>query len=58
LTVDCNKGRSLGEKLTPNNLKAIRPGLGLAPKYYDLLLGKEIKHDVKAGTPLTWELLG
>ncbi|MCZ2207850.1 N-acetylneuraminate synthase family protein, partial [Cylindrospermopsis raciborskii] len=52
------KQMQAGEKLTPNNLRAIRPGLGLAPKYYDLLLGKEIKHDVKAGTPVTWELLG
>ncbi|MFM6007731.1 MAG: pseudaminic acid synthase [Sphaerospermopsis kisseleviana] len=46
-----------GEKLTPHNLRAIRPGFGLPPKYYDILLGKTVNQDTKAGTPLTWELL-
>lgn len=46
-----------GDVLTPENLKAIRPGLGLPPKYYDLLLGKAIKHDVKRGSPMSWDLL-
>ncbi|MBE9260308.1 MULTISPECIES: SAF domain-containing protein [Aphanizomenonaceae] len=30
---------------------------GLPPKYYNLLLGKKIKVDVQAGTPVKWELL-
>ena len=46
-----------GEVLTPENLKAIRPGLGLAPKYYDILRGKTIKQDVKKGCPMSWEIL-
>lgn len=46
-----------GDILTPDNLRAIRPGQGLPPKYYNLLLGKKIKADVQAGTPLKWELL-
>lgn len=46
-----------GERLSKNNLRAIRPGLGLPPKYYETLLGKRIKQDVKRGTPMTWELL-
>jgi N-acetylneuraminate synthase len=46
-----------GDILTPDNLRAIRPGQGLPPKYYNLLLGKKIKVDVQAGTPVKWELL-
>lgn len=46
-----------GELLTEKNLRRIRPGLGLSPKYYDLVLGKVIKKDVAKGTPLSWELL-
>ena len=46
-----------GDVLTHNNLRAIRPGLGLSPKYYDVVLGKVIKRDVKQGTALCWELL-
>lgn len=45
-----------GDVFTPENLKPIRPGLGLAPKYYDLLVGKTLKQDAHKGTPLTWEI--
>ncbi|MCD5406407.1 MAG: pseudaminic acid synthase [Desulfotomaculum sp.] len=51
------KDMSAGEAFTKENLKTIRPGLGLAPKYYDLLLGKKVKQAVKKGTPVDWELL-
>lgn len=46
-----------GEEFTEANLRAIRPGFGLAPKYYESLLGKKVRHDVKMGTPASWELL-
>ncbi|AIQ66439.1 pseudaminic acid synthase [Paenibacillus graminis] len=46
-----------GEVLTMENISVIRPGFGLDPKYYDLLLGKQIKRDLKIGTPLSWEQL-
>ncbi|MEL7226814.1 MAG: pseudaminic acid synthase [Cyanobacteria bacterium J06576_12] len=46
-----------GEILTEKNLRAIRPGHGLPPKYYELFLGKAISTDVKKGTPMTWNLL-
>jgi len=46
-----------GEKLTPSNVRAIRPGLGLAPVYFDIVMGKTLRHDVKRGTALNWELL-
>lgn len=46
-----------GDVLTRENMRAIRPGLGLPTKFYDVLLGKKIVRDVKRGTPVKWELL-
>jgi pseudaminic acid synthase len=47
-----------GEEFTARNLRAIRPGLGLAPKYIDTFLGKKAARAVRRGTPLDWTLLG
>lgn len=46
-----------GEVFTPDNLRAVRPGLGLPTKYYDILMGKRVGRDVRKGTPVSWELL-
>ncbi len=46
-----------GEKLTTENIKSIRPGHGLHPKYYYRILGKTVKNDIKKGTPLSWEMI-
>lgn len=46
-----------GEAFTRENLRAIRPGYGLKPKFYDALLGKRVRHDVSRGTPVTWRLV-
>ncbi|WP_420851752.1 pseudaminic acid synthase [Pontibacter litorisediminis] len=46
-----------GEALTKENIRVIRPGLGLAPKHYDTLLGKQARQDIQAGTPLNWDLV-
>lgn len=46
-----------GDTLNKENLRAVRPGLGLPPKHYDELLGKKVKRDVKRGTPLSWDLI-
>ena len=46
-----------GEVLSKNNISIIRPGLGLAPKYYNILLGKTVNKTVKKGTPMEWKLL-
>ncbi|MCK6263252.1 pseudaminic acid synthase [Vibrio sp. ZSDE26] len=42
-----------GEKLTKDNLKSIRPGFGLEPKYYETSLGKVAKYNLKKGTPIS-----
>jgi pseudaminic acid synthase len=46
-----------GEVLTNENVRAIRPGLGLPIRYLDVLLGKTAKQDIKRGTGLHWDLL-
>lgn len=47
-----------GDELTPENVRAIRPGLGLPTKYLEQMLGKTVKCDVKRGTALSWEMIG
>lgn len=47
-----------GDVLDEQNLRAIRPGLGLAPKYLPELLGKRVNRDVPRGTPASWDLIG
>ncbi len=46
-----------GDTLTAQNIKTIRPGDGLPPKYYDYLLGKKVSCSAKRGEPVTWDLL-
>ena len=46
-----------GEMLDASSVRAIRPGLGLAPKFIDMVMGKAVKRDVKRGTPVSWDLL-
>ena len=47
-----------GAVLTTANLRAIRPGLGLPPKFIDQLLGKHVTRAVRRGTPASWDLIG
>lgn len=46
-----------GAILTAKNLRSVRPGLGLPPKYLPMLLGKALKVSAKKGTAMSWELL-
>jgi pseudaminic acid synthase len=46
-----------GDELTADNLRRIRPGHGLPPKYYELLLGRKVRQSIKKGTPVTWDLV-
>ena len=50
------KNLKAGEVLTKENVRAIRPGLGLPTKYLDVVLGKAIKKNIQIGTALTWDL--
>ena len=50
---DINPGESFSEK----NIKVIRPGDGLLPKYYFDILNKTAKSSLKKGTPLSWDYI-
>jgi len=52
------KDMKAGEMLTAENLRIVRPGMGLAPKYHELLLGRKVNQDVKKGTAIRWSLIG
>ena len=47
-----------GERLTEKNMRIIRPGLGLSPKYYDIIKGKKVNKNLKKGTAVNWEIIG
>ena len=51
------KDLKAGDVLTSDNVRAIRPGFGLATKYLDVVLGSKLKLAVKRGTALSWDLL-
>jgi N-acetylneuraminate synthase len=46
-----------GEPLTRDNVRSIRPGLGLAPRYLPQILGRAVRAEVARGTPLDWEMV-
>lgn len=46
-----------GELFTTENIRIIRPGYGLAPKYYNMLLKRNASIDMKKGTPMSWEFI-
>ena len=45
----------MGEELSPINIRAIRPGAGLKPKYFNEVIGRKFNKNLKAGTPLSLE---
>jgi len=47
----------VGDVFTEKNIRIIRPGLGLSPKYYGNFLGKKASKDIKKGTAICWGLL-
>lgn len=44
----------VGEKLTTKNIRRIRPGYGMPPKYFEKILGKKVSVDIDRGTALSW----
>lgn len=51
------KDMAEGDVFTAENLRIIRPGYGLSPKFYEEMLGKRIRRAAVAGTPVNWDLL-
>lgn len=50
------KDLKAGDILTKENVRAIRPGLGLLTKYIDMVIGKTVKQDVRRGTAISWNI--
>lgn len=46
-----------GDVFTCKNIRIVRPGRGLAPKYFELILGKKAPVDLKKGTAVSWDML-
>ena len=46
-----------GDVFTEKNLRRIRPGMGLSPKYYDIILGKKANCNITRGTAVQWDLI-
>ncbi len=51
------KDLKAGDVLTHDNVRAIRPGLGIATKYIDVVIGKTVKQNVTRGTAMSWAIL-
>ena len=51
------KDLKAGDVLTRENVRAIRPGLGLPPKHLDEIIGRTVKYAVRCGTALDWKLV-
>jgi N-acetylneuraminate synthase len=47
-----------GDVFTEQNVRAIRPGYGLSPKYLPSILGRLATQQIPRGTPLSWEIVG
>lgn len=47
-----------GEKITEKNVRVIRPGYGLAPKFYNEVIGQIAIKDIERGTPLLFDMIG
>jgi N-acetylneuraminate synthase len=52
------KDMEAGDSFTEENIRIIRPGHGLAPKFYETVIGKKVNKTVKRGTALTFEYIG
>jgi len=46
-----------GQKITEKNMRSIRPGYGLHPRYYEEILDKVASKDIEKGTPVKWDLI-
>ena len=55
-SIYCSHQIQMGEMLTEDNIRIIRPGLGLAPKYYAQILGKKATQNISRGTAIHWDL--
>lgn len=51
------KDMNIGDRITFDCVRSVRPGFGIAPKYLDEIIGKTIKDNVRVNTPVTWDMI-
>jgi N-acetylneuraminate synthase len=51
------KNMKAGDVITQDCLRSVRPGFGLAPRYFDQLIGRKVRSDVRFATPVRWDLV-
>lgn len=57
-SIFCVKDIKAGEALTEENIRIIRPGYGMEPKYYEEIMGQVALMDIKRGTPIKLSMIG
>lgn len=57
-SIFCVKDIKAGEQLTEKNIRVIRPGYGIAPKYYSEILGQTALRDIEYGSPIDFSMIG
>jgi pseudaminic acid synthase len=56
-SIYASKDIKIGEKISMENIKVIRPGYGLPPKYLDMVIDRTAAADIPQGTPISWDLI-
>ncbi len=56
-SIYCVQDINKGDLFSKSNVKVLRPGNGLLPKYYEIVLGKIASQNIKAGTPISWDYI-
>lgn len=51
------KSMKAGEVITPDCIKSVRPGYGLPPKEFELLINRRLTSDVEYGVPVSWDVV-
>lgn len=46
-----------GETITAASIRSVRPGFGLPPKHLEEIIGRKVKNEAKAATPVSWDIL-
>lgn len=52
------KDLNAGDVITVDAVRSVRPGFGLAPKHWNEVIGKRVQRDIRANSPVTFEVLG
>lgn len=51
------KDMKAGDVIAQDCVRSVRPGFGLAPRYFDQLIGRKVRSDVRFATPVRWDLV-